>query len=323
MTPLVISVIIPTYNRKNSLLRTLDSLSRQTYPAECFEVLVVDDGGTDGTEVITQRLFPFALRYLRQDNQGDAYARNHGAQKARGDILQFLDDDIIVEPDFLTAVVAQHSLRDKQMVIARLLPLPSASPTAFQKMATAAPIEHANLSSELDFTAILSGVLSLKKEDYLSLGMMQPIAKSGSSVWCDVEFSYRAHRQGHSLWCAGGAIAYHDDYAVRDLHVACLRAQRAASVGAALFQKHPHLEAHIPMFRDKGPIAWRQDRSRLIVRKLARQVISSRPAMGSMEHAVPILERRAPESTLLALLYRWIISGYIYRGYREGLRNDC
>jgi len=50
-----VSVIIPTYNRKDSLLRTLDSLSRQTYPAECFEVIVVDDGGCDGTEVVARR----------------------------------------------------------------------------------------------------------------------------------------------------------------------------------------------------------------------------------------------------------------------------
>jgi hypothetical protein len=74
------------------------------------------------------------------------------------------------------------------------------------------------------------------------------------------------------------------------------------------------------MFRDKGPIAWREDPPALILRKLARQVISSRPAMWAMEHAVPFLERHAPGSQLLVLLYRWIISGYIYRGYRDGLR---
>ena len=42
--------------------------------------------------------------------------------------------------------------------------------------------------------------------------------------------------------------------------------------------------------------------------------------MWAMERSVPILERRAPESRLLALFYRWIVSGYIYRGYRHGLR---
>lgn len=74
------------------------------------------------------------------------------------------------------------------------------------------------------------------------------------------------------------------------------------------------------MFRDKGPIAWRQDPPALILRKLTRQVASSRAVMWCMEHAAPLLERRTPEATLLALLYRWIISSYIHSGYRDGLR---
>jgi hypothetical protein len=73
------------------------------------------------------------------------------------------------------------------------------------------------------------------------------------------------------------------------------------------------------MFRDKGPIAWRQDSSRLIGRKMMRQIASS-PAMRLMKYNAPKLERRTPSSMLLMLLYRWIISGYIDRGYREGLR---
>lgn len=315
----LVSVIIPTYNRKDSLLRTLDSLSHQTYPADRFEVIVVDDGGSDGTEAIAQHIYPFALRYVRQENCGDAYARNRGAQEAQGVILQFLDDDIVVEPGFLTAVADQHAYRDRLMVIGNLQPLPSTSPTPFERVA-AVQQRNAIITGQIAFTEILSGILSMKREHYLDLGMMQPVARSGSSVWCDVEFAYRAHNQGFRLWRATKAVAYHDDYALRDLNAACRRVQRAASVGAELFRRHPELKAHVPMFRDKGPIAWRQDPPALILRKLARQVASSRPAMWAMERSVPTLERRAPQSRLLALFYRWIISGYIYRGYRDGLR---
>lgn len=316
----IISVIIPTYNRKDSLLRTLESLGRQTYPHDRFETIVVDDGGSDGSEAVIQMDFPFALRYIRQANQGDAHARNRGAQEAKGAILQFLDDDIILDPGFLAAVMKEHSRHDKLMVIGRLPVLPSASPTAFERIAIAAQDARASVSGELDFTEILSGVLSLRREYYLALGMMQPVASSGSSVWCDVEFSYRAHREGFSLWRAGDAVAYHDDYALREFRVSCKRAYRSAEVGAELFQRHPELKTHIPMFRDKGPIAWRQDPPSLILRKLARQVASSRPVMGAMERSVPALEHRAPDAKVLALFYRWIISGYIYRGYRDGLR---
>ena len=148
-------------------------------------------------------------------------------------------------------------------------------------------------------------------------------AKSGSSVWCDVEFAYRAHRQGFILRRCPNAIAYHDDYSLRDLGVACRRARRVAAVGADLFRKHPELREHIPMFHEKEPIAWRKDGPALILHKLTRQVVWSRPFMCAMEYAVPPLERRTSVPKLLVLLYRWIISGYIYRGYREGLHSSA
>ena len=69
-----ISVIIPTYNRKASILRTLESLGQQTLAADCFEVVVVDDGGSDGTDALAQLTYPFRILYVRQTNQGSAAA---------------------------------------------------------------------------------------------------------------------------------------------------------------------------------------------------------------------------------------------------------
>lgn len=317
-----VSVIIPTYNRKDSLLRTLESLARQTYPADRFEVIVVDDGGSDGTEEVAQRLFPFALRYIRQENQGDAIARNCGAQAARGDVLQFLDDDIVAEPEFLAAMAELHSCDQGLIAVGRLLLMPSAKPTVFERVTQRENRRPLAQSSQLDFTEVLSGVLSIRREHYFALGMMRPLEKSGSSVWCDMDLAYRAHLHGLKFHRCEKAVAYHDDLVARSLPSACRRAERSARAGVALFQRNPELLPHIPMFHDKGPIAWRKDPPQLILRKLARQAASSPPAMWLMERSVPLLERCAPDSKLLALFYRWIISGYIYRGYRQGLREQ-
>ena len=73
------------------------------------------------------------------------------------------------------------------------------------------------------------------------------------------------------------------------------------------------------MFHDKTPIIWRQDPPHLIARKLARLVASSRPALWSIEKCASVLEKRRPESVMLPTLYRYIIGGHIFRGYREGL----
>ena len=78
-----LSVIIPTYNRKESLLRTLNALNRQTFPSERFEVVVISDGSTDGTPAaIAEVAMGFTLRFVEQANQGPSVARNHGARLA-------------------------------------------------------------------------------------------------------------------------------------------------------------------------------------------------------------------------------------------------
>src|SRR5687768_11304898 len=78
-TPLV-SVIIPTFNRCNSVRRILDALAKQTFDLAQVEVLVVPDGSSDGTETMLQNYAaPFELRIIAQTNQGAATARNNGA----------------------------------------------------------------------------------------------------------------------------------------------------------------------------------------------------------------------------------------------------
>lgn len=92
------SVIIPAYNSEATLARTIDSVLTQTYPAH--EIILVDDGSTDGTPDVAAR-YNEKLLYLRQDNAGVSSARNHGAQIATGDWLAFLDADDWYYPDRL------------------------------------------------------------------------------------------------------------------------------------------------------------------------------------------------------------------------------
>jgi glycosyltransferase involved in cell wall biosynthesis len=90
-----LSVIIPTYNRKQSLLRTLEALKGQTLPPDQFEVVVVSDGSMDGTaDAVRTREYPFRTRVLEQMNSGPSVARNLGARAACGEVIVYLDDDI-------------------------------------------------------------------------------------------------------------------------------------------------------------------------------------------------------------------------------------
>lgn len=98
-----ISVIIPTYNRANVLGRTLASVFNQTHPAS--EVLVIDDGSSDGTEHLIATQFP-SCRYLKQENQGVSHARNQGIRAARSEWLAFVDSDDEWRADKLATQVA-------------------------------------------------------------------------------------------------------------------------------------------------------------------------------------------------------------------------
>ena len=85
-----VSVIIPTYNRKNLLKRALHSVSSQTFVPR--EIIVVDDGSSDGTKDWVLERFPY-VRYIYQDNSGVSSARNAGIKEAKGSWIAFLDSD--------------------------------------------------------------------------------------------------------------------------------------------------------------------------------------------------------------------------------------
>src|SRR3954452_6514802 len=96
MAPLV-SVIIPVYNAEAFLAEALTSVFALDY--EPFEVIVVDDGSTDGSAAVARA--NSRVRYFHKENRGASEARNAGASHARGELLAYVDADDIVPADKL------------------------------------------------------------------------------------------------------------------------------------------------------------------------------------------------------------------------------
>ncbi len=86
-----VTALIPTYNRIAQVSRAIDSVLAQTYPVS--EVIVVDDGSTDGTAEAVEQHYGSQVRVIRQSNAGVSAARNHGIREARGEWIGFLDSD--------------------------------------------------------------------------------------------------------------------------------------------------------------------------------------------------------------------------------------
>src|ERR1043165_163989 len=113
--PIHLTVAIPTYNRADYLRQTLAGIALQVFPPDQFEVLVIDNNSTDHTVAVVAEFADAhpAPRCVLETNQGLDHARNRAITEARGEIIVFADDDILVKPDWLTQQIGRASRRER------------------------------------------------------------------------------------------------------------------------------------------------------------------------------------------------------------------
>lgn len=122
---LACSVVLPTHGRRDSLLRVLRALERQSVGAAAFEVVVICDGDVDGSAAACRELslaLPYSLRVLEQPNQGPAVARNRGVEAARAPLIVFLDDDVVPDERLIETHLTAHRGEDLCVTLGPLLP---------------------------------------------------------------------------------------------------------------------------------------------------------------------------------------------------------
>ncbi len=100
----MITVAICTFNRKEYLKKAIDSILKQTIDCNLFELLIIDNNSTDGTEELIKNNYTdnnLSIKYIKEDNQGLSYCRNTAVANSKYDFVAFLDDDGIAEPQWL------------------------------------------------------------------------------------------------------------------------------------------------------------------------------------------------------------------------------
>lgn len=106
---MIFSIVICTYNRKNLLKETLNSLIKQSFDHDLCEILIVDNNSTDGTENICSDFIKdnpgIHIRYVLEENAGLSYARNRGIKEAQAELISFIDDDVIVSRTYASEVI--------------------------------------------------------------------------------------------------------------------------------------------------------------------------------------------------------------------------
>ena len=112
------SIVVPTYNRLGRLRHVIAAIEKQAYPLDAYEVIVVSDGSTDGTDAYLGSLrSTVQLRWFPQPNRGPAAARNAGIQRAGGEFVVFIDDDVVPEPQLLSEHARSHREAGRDIVV--------------------------------------------------------------------------------------------------------------------------------------------------------------------------------------------------------------
>jgi len=183
-----VSVVVPSYNRREGLRALLAGLERQSSPPEAFEAVVVLDGSTDGSADVVRSLdLSFPVRLVEQPNGGAASARNRGAHEARHPLLVFLDDDIVPEQDFIWRHAAAHRAARDLVVVGYCPPMVRASDLwshtvrAWWEDHFRRKAEQGHRWSYTDFTV---GNSSLPRSLYLAAGGLdEGFASRGREDW--------------------------------------------------------------------------------------------------------------------------------------------
>lgn len=223
------SIIIPTYNRKDTLGRVLTSLFNQTYPKEAYEIIVIDDGSTDNTEAMIEELSaPCFLQYLRQEKKGPAAARNYGLQKAKGEVIIFIDSDIMVSPHFIEEHLRYHKEYDGIVVRGPVIRTRSIENPSKERMKL----------TDISTAFFATGNTSVKRSFLAQAGSFDEDFKEYG--WEDLEMGERLKRLGLRVRTNKRAAGYHYQKRVHliDLPYICAREKARGRTAVLFYRKH-------------------------------------------------------------------------------------
>lgn len=204
-----ISVVIPTFNRLARLKQVLGALSKQSVDNGLFEVVVVSDGSTDGTNEYLSGDTPRPLVHAHQDNAGPGAARNRGVQLARGRLILFIDDDIVATPTLVRRHLGAHRDSATTVVIGPMLDAPdfTYSPWVAWEQAMLDKQYRAMRESVYapTFRQFYTGNASVPRELFLEAGGFDTSFRRAE----DIELAYRLDQLGATFVFDETAMAHH------------------------------------------------------------------------------------------------------------------
>ena len=296
----LVDVVIPTYNRPERLLRTLESLQRQAFRR--FAVVVVDDGGTPALEPFIPVALreSLALRVIRIENGGPARARNIGLAAGSAPFIAFIDDDVDVAPGWFEAHLGAIGGAPNVASIGPLLAPADWRPTPWNSWeAETLRREYARMERGLyapTWRQFFTGNALVRRSELVAAGGFNP----GFTRAEDIELGLRLHDRGTRFVLTQTAIGWH--YAHRSLE-SWLRIPRAyAEFDAAIDRARPELR-WLETIREERA---RRNRWTLAARRTLASPLARKAARGpllTVARAAFAAGRARPANRALSLVY--------------------
>ncbi|HBL00038.1 MAG TPA: family 2 glycosyl transferase [Microcoleaceae bacterium UBA10368] len=237
------SVVIPTYNRKPILAKCLLALENQQFGniVREYEVIVVDDGSTDGTlEWLAANAVELPhVRSICQSHQGPAAARNLGVEQAKGDTIIFIDSDLVVTEHFLQAHA--DALLQKHKENDRVFTYGSVINTCNFDNPTSEPYKITDFSAAYFAT----GNVAIARHWLIEAGLFD--TRFQLYGWEDLELGVRLKKLGLTLIKCPAAVGYHwhPPFNLKQIPAMIDREIQRGRMGVLFYQKHPSWEVRL------------------------------------------------------------------------------
>ena len=182
-----ITVVIPLYNKKDTIQRALQSVFTQTVQPD--EIIVVNDGSTDGSEKVVEAIIHPLIKLIHQPNAGVSAARNLGIKEAQGDWIAFLDADDEWKPEFLETIICLSASYPWCYILATAYQLQDHHGNIKEIILNKMPFsgDHGILSNYFEVAScshppVCSSAVTIKKDAIISTGGFPEGIKSGEDL---------------------------------------------------------------------------------------------------------------------------------------------
>jgi glycosyltransferase involved in cell wall biosynthesis len=317
-----ISIVIPTYNRPEQLSAVLDKLLQSNISeVDRAEILVVDDGSPQPVNSVVDSksvAAPFSLRYIQQKNAGPASARNNGFLNAENEIVLFVDDDILVDPELLREHLKTHAQFPGSVVfgVCPLAPIYDGLPT--KRYFDSLQAEFEQKTGIVKRQVLASGNLSVERSQFPDGVYASELAIPGAE---EFELMHRLNQLSIPIYQCFDAIGWHlQSPRIED------KCRQEMKYGFGVAERYSKMESGeedslISNFlRVNGYIDWQRDPLKLKLSKAAKAVASKALARKLLVRATQFLESMKMNDRILFYMYRALCGLSVFAGVREGLR---